>query len=276
MFKIGDFSKLTFVSIRMLRYYDEIGLFKPIKIDNFTNYRYYSAAQIPLLNLIVRLRDMGLKAEEIRFIIQENDNEKQLQLLIKKKLELSQQIHDDELKLQQLTTFITKYNKEETIMKFEAVVKNIPSCTVLALNAVIPTYSQEGELWGKFMELVGKQNLFANLKEGGYCYAMFFEEDHKEGVIHIEIGDEVTGLTKEVVGLEVKALPAIEQALTILVKGPYEVNIQEGFNFAGTWMEENDYDFSGPPRTQYIKGPGDTKDPAEYVTEIQIPIKKRG
>ena len=276
MFKIGDFSKLTFVSIRMLRYYDEIGLFKPVKIDTFTNYRYYSATQIPLLNLIVRLRDMGLKAEEIRFIIQENEKEKQLQLLEKKKLELSLQIHDDELRLQQLTTFITKYNKEETIMKFEAVIKDIPSCTVLALNAVIPAYNQEGELWGKFMELVGKQNLYANLKQGGYCYAMFFEEEHKEGEIHIEIGDEVTGLTKAVEGLEVKELPSVNQALTVLVKGPYEVNIQEGFNFAAKWMEENDYEFRGPSRTAYIKGPGECKDPADYVTEIQIPITKRG
>ena len=48
MLKIGDFSKLSRVSVRMLRYYDEIGLLKPAEIDRFTDYRYYSEAQLPL------------------------------------------------------------------------------------------------------------------------------------------------------------------------------------------------------------------------------------
>jgi DNA-binding transcriptional MerR regulator len=50
MFKIGDFSRLTSVSIRMLRHYDEIGLLKPESIDNFTRYRFYSVEQIPRVN----------------------------------------------------------------------------------------------------------------------------------------------------------------------------------------------------------------------------------
>ena len=39
MLKIGDFSKLSRISIRMLRHYDEIGLLMPKTIDNFTSYR---------------------------------------------------------------------------------------------------------------------------------------------------------------------------------------------------------------------------------------------
>jgi len=59
MFKIGEFSRLTQVSIRMLRYYDETGLLKPAKIDKFTNYRLYSTEQISTLNKIIFLRDFG-------------------------------------------------------------------------------------------------------------------------------------------------------------------------------------------------------------------------
>ncbi len=47
MFRIGEFSKLTQVSVRMLRYYDEMGLLKPSETDKFTNYRLYSAARYP-------------------------------------------------------------------------------------------------------------------------------------------------------------------------------------------------------------------------------------
>ena len=65
MFRIGEFSQLTQVSIRMLRYYDETGLLKPAQIDKFTNYRLYAAEQIPVLNKIIFLRDLGFNVSEI-------------------------------------------------------------------------------------------------------------------------------------------------------------------------------------------------------------------
>ena len=64
MFKIGEFSKLTQVSIRMLRYYDEIGILKPANVDSFTGYRMYSADQIPLLQKIILLGDAKFSTTE--------------------------------------------------------------------------------------------------------------------------------------------------------------------------------------------------------------------
>lgn len=46
MLKIGEFSKLSRVSIRMLHHYDEIGLLVPAQIDHFTGYRYYREEQL--------------------------------------------------------------------------------------------------------------------------------------------------------------------------------------------------------------------------------------
>lgn len=65
MFKIGEFSKLTQVTVRMLRYYDEMGLLKPAKIDSLTGYRMYSSEQILVLNKIIYLRDSGFSVAEI-------------------------------------------------------------------------------------------------------------------------------------------------------------------------------------------------------------------
>ena len=65
MFRIGEFSRLTQVTIRMLRYYDEMGLLKPSQIDPRTNYRMYSVEQIPTLNKIIYLRDSGFNVAEI-------------------------------------------------------------------------------------------------------------------------------------------------------------------------------------------------------------------
>ena len=61
MLKIGEFSKLSRISIRMLRYYDEMGLLVPETIDPFTGYRYYSEAQLFTAGRINALKDMGFK-----------------------------------------------------------------------------------------------------------------------------------------------------------------------------------------------------------------------
>jgi DNA-binding transcriptional MerR regulator len=75
MFKIGEFSKLTQVSVRMLRYYDETGLFKPAQIDKFTGYRSYSVDQIPILHRIIFLRDSGFQVSEIAAVLKKWDSD---------------------------------------------------------------------------------------------------------------------------------------------------------------------------------------------------------
>ena len=57
MLKIGDFSKLSQVSIKALRLYDEMGLLKPISVDRSSGYRFYSASQLPRLNRIIAFKD---------------------------------------------------------------------------------------------------------------------------------------------------------------------------------------------------------------------------
>lgn len=71
MFKIGEFSKLSLVPAKTLRYYDQIGLLKPNEVDHFTGYRYYSASQLPRLNRILALKDLGLSLEEIGRLLDE-------------------------------------------------------------------------------------------------------------------------------------------------------------------------------------------------------------
>src|SRR5215470_12231114 len=65
MFRIGDFSKLGQVSIKSLRFYDEVGLLKPTYVDRDTGYRYYSATLLPRLNRILAFKELGFSLEEI-------------------------------------------------------------------------------------------------------------------------------------------------------------------------------------------------------------------
>ena len=91
MLKIGDFSKLSRVSIRMLRHYDEIGLLKPIEIDRFTGYRYYSEQQLTIANRITALKNMGFGLADISEILScYDDHEKLEQYLCDKQAELEE------------------------------------------------------------------------------------------------------------------------------------------------------------------------------------------
>lgn len=82
--RIGEFSKLTGVPIRTLRYYDEIDLFKPADIDLFTDYRYYKEEQVEDLNLINELKKVGFSLEEIK----NNWDKFSDEVMLKKKEEL--------------------------------------------------------------------------------------------------------------------------------------------------------------------------------------------
>src|SRR5574339_582645 len=65
MIRIGDFSKLSRVSVKTLRYYDETGLLKPVHVDPFTGYRLYEYSQLSTLHRILALKDLGFSLEEI-------------------------------------------------------------------------------------------------------------------------------------------------------------------------------------------------------------------
>ena len=79
MLKIGEFSKLSRVSVRMLRHYDEIGLLKPAETDRFTDYRYYTEDQLPTAGRIAALKDMGFSLADIVRILEVYDDREKLE-----------------------------------------------------------------------------------------------------------------------------------------------------------------------------------------------------
>src|SRR5260370_900819 len=96
MFLTGEFSQISRVSKRLLQYYDEIGLLKPARIDTHTGYRYYSATQLPRLNRILALRDLGLSLDHIAVMMQADVSDVEIHgMLLMKKAELEQTLRKD-------------------------------------------------------------------------------------------------------------------------------------------------------------------------------------
>ncbi len=122
LYKIGDFSKKTGLSIRTLRYYDEIDLFKPVEIDLFTNYRYYSEKQLEDLNIINDLKDCGFTLEEIKKYWNNFNNE----IMLERKKELLKDIKQTEEKIRKVEYLRNRiedgkirYNNKQNKIKYK-------------------------------------------------------------------------------------------------------------------------------------------------------------
>ena len=113
MYKIGEFSNMTGVSVKTLRYYDQINLLKPSKIDKYSNYRYYTDSEIFIFKKIEYLKKLGFSLEEIKNNIDclssETIDLKINELIIKRDYIDNQIIELDMLK--------KKINKKEKVLK---------------------------------------------------------------------------------------------------------------------------------------------------------------
>jgi len=271
MFKIGDFSRLTRVSVRMLRHYDEIGLLKPQLIDNYTRYRYYSVDQIPKVNRIQVLKEMGFSLSEICGLMDMDLNSKQLlSLLENRKREISQTIENEKEKLLKVETLIKFIMKEDSNMKYEITVKNIPGYKVISLRDTVPEYNAEGRLWEELKAFAEKNKI----KCIEPYYSIYHDDGYKEKDVDVEITmciqENITGTDR----IKVRELEEVPEMAIIFHKGPFE-EMSAAYHALGVWMAENNYEWNGPTRAIYHKGPWCEQNPSEYLTEIQVPVIKK-
>jgi len=96
MFKIGEFSKLCRVPASALRYYANIGLLEPDHTDHFTGYRYYSFSQLPRLNRILALKDLGLSLDQIARLLDESVSPAEIRGMLRMRHAEIQQVLDEE------------------------------------------------------------------------------------------------------------------------------------------------------------------------------------
>lgn len=271
MFKIGEFSKLTQVSVRMLRYYDETGLLKPAKTDPLTGYRLYSAEQIPALNKILFLRDTGFQTAQITDAVKHWENDFITRQLEQKKSELHGIIREQQIKLAKIEQALQDIKKETLAIHYNVTLKNIPSYPVLALRRRVADYYEEGKLWQEIMRFT-EQNRIAT---GSSSFSIYHDTDFREKDVDIEICMVVSALAADREGFTYRHTEAYETAACLMVYGGFE-NISGAFrSFAGWLAEHNRYQMIGGDRQIVHRGPWNEANPDDYLTEIQVPLRLR-
>ena len=152
MLKIGEFSKLSRVSVRMLRHYDEIGLLKPAETDRFTDYRYYREDQLPIASRIAALKDMGFSlADIVRILEVYDDREKMEQFFSARQKDLEALSQDTAYKLTLLDAARKRLRKEEN-MSYNVTLKTIPERYAATVHMTIPRYEDEGIIWERWQK----------------------------------------------------------------------------------------------------------------------------
>lgn len=270
MLKIGDFSRLTRVSIRMLRYYDEIGLLKPQFIDNLTGYRFYSVDQFPRVNRIQVLRETGVSLSEIsRLMAKDLDRGQLRSLLLNRRLEIAETIEKEKQKLLRVETLIKFIDNKDFSMNYEMTVKSIPAYKVISLRSIIPDYNAQGKLWDEITAFVEKNNIKCLTP---YC-AIHHDTAYKESDVDVEVTMCVNEDVVETDRITVRELEEVPEMAIVFHQGPFE-ELSLAYHKMGVWMSSNGYELGGPIRTIYHKGPCCEKKSANYLSEVQAPVIK--
>ncbi len=267
-YRIGEFSKMAKVSVKTLRYYDEVGLLKPERIDGWNKYRYYSTEQLSLMQSIISFRDAGLSIDEISQIMSGSDA---ISILVSKKEFLTCEKICTENKILLLDRMIKEFRSESN-MRYEAIIREIPGYIVYYKQGKIDDFSKMTE----FILDSAKECIAANpgiqCAESDYCYVTYTDEEFKQNNIGILYAQAVTEAGKETDTIKFRKLDTIE-AVCVLHKGNYN-DLGKAYAFALEWIKNNGMEPIEQIRECYIAGCWNKDDEKDYLTEIQIPIAK--
>jgi DNA-binding transcriptional MerR regulator/effector-binding domain-containing protein len=272
MYKVGEFARLAQVSIRLLHYYDEIGLFKPQMTGNGIGYRYYSVEQLSELYRILAMRDLGLSLEEIKFLLQENVSTGDMRgILLLKRAELHRHVVETQARLAQVESRLA-YLEGEGKMQ-DILLKPLAPLPVISLRQAIEPKLWIGDLYRDAWVALCMNRLTAHVK--GYVtiyhtsYPVPHLEDNKRVIEACFILD--TPTLPEIVledgrQMRVYELAGVEKAACVVDKMPDRQRHQTHREIR-EWMKTCGYQLAMPVRELNLKRSGE-----EAITEIQYPL----
>lgn len=154
-------------------------------------------------------------------------------------------------------------------MNYNPVIKKLPGCIVASMRYLAPNYHSYFEVipkMGDEMRLLG-----AVCAEPEYCFNLYHDGEFRETDIDVEVCEAVVDFCEDSEMVRFKTIDAVEEAVCVLHKGPYEF-LPDAYNFAFEWIDENGYQVVGLPRESYIDGIWNREDASDWLTELQIPV----
>lgn len=264
MFRIGDFSKLTHVSVKALRFYDEVGLLKPTYVDRDTGYRYYSATLLPRLNRILAFKELGIPLGEIIHLLEGDlPVDRVRESLQNKRAELARRIEREQAQLAEVESWLALIEHAGRVPDYEVTIKRVEPRFVASVRDTLSSYADADELFdellshfnqrGAPLERAAIWHTCANQRRSIDCEAIFFLREPARARGRAQVYE----------------LPGASVAC-VIHQGSDE-SCERAYIAARSWIKSHGYAVAGPNRELYWQGDV-AQDGDSGVTEIQFPI----
>jgi DNA-binding transcriptional MerR regulator len=265
MFKISEFSKLGQVSVKTLRYYDQLGLLNPAYIDSDTGYRYYTADQLFPLNRILAFKELGFTLNQIRLLLEEEIPVEQIRGMFRlKQAEIQTLLANEQRRLKRIEERLLQIEKEGRIVKdHEVVLKKIEAQPIVSIRK--PASIQQ--IPGIFEQL--DHDLGKNFSSTYPQTVLWHGCEECEGEIDLEAGYLLHQMPAKL-DVHVRQLPEAPVMATLLHRchpaSPCSASTE-----LGIWIEQNGFQIKeNEPRREVFLHP----DHDFYIAEVQIPVEK--
>ena len=274
VFKIGEFSRLTRVSMKMLRHYDEIGLFKPAQVDHFTGYRYYGYEQLPRLNRILVLKGLGFSLDEVRQMLDGDLSSGELRGMLRlRRAQVQRQAEEALETLRQLEIRLQQIEQEHTVSPIDVLIKTVEPLMIVGAREVVPSPAQMRERCIALNDQAWALIESTKLKTDGISFALYYsDETHGIDVEMAYAVEAPPSVPTSKAGANIHTLPAATVAYAVY-DGSYD-----DFGAVGQihgalhqWIAANGYQIAGATREFYLRPPQDSP---LGVMEIQVPVEK--
>jgi DNA-binding transcriptional MerR regulator/effector-binding domain-containing protein len=270
---IGEFSRMTHLSVKALRHYHDVGVLEPAAIDRFTGYRSYEASQVPSAQVIRRLRDLGMPLDSIRSVLAAPDVDSRNREIAAHLSRMERQLEQTQSAVAGLRALL-----EGPPVRPAVELRTIPAVTALAIQEMVgvPGFME----WGTSASEVLVDALAATgLTPAGTFGALFpgdfFELEHAELTLFLPVsvaGGDAGAAVGRLPGGRVKLreIPGVEAAVAVH-EGAAD-DIDRTYGALGTAVAERAIGVDGPIREYHLVGFADTDDESLHRTEVCWPV----
>jgi DNA-binding transcriptional MerR regulator len=276
VFRIGEFSHIARVTTKLLRFYDQQGLLAPAYVDAATGYRYYLADQLPRLNRILALKELGFSLGEIADLVEADVPAQQLRdLLTAKRAELDRRMEADLRRLRLIASRIDGIDTTPVSDGLDLRAKTLEPTPWISHRFLC---SEPAHAFDIALQIISVARRFTDLALPPNRLAVGYG-DFTDTNIDLEIGVIVQRLPADAElalpdgsPLAAATLPRVEAVTGVRVGLPEFTSAF--YAELGRWLEANDAHINGPVRELFVQVPEPAKG-IEPIVEVQFPITPR-
>jgi predicted transcriptional regulator YdeE/DNA-binding transcriptional MerR regulator len=281
MLKVGDFSKLANVTIKTLRHYDRLSLLKPVWIDRYTGYRYYALDQLPRLQRILALKDLGFTLSQVRKLLDDNLSAAELrQMLNHKQAELESHVEEEQVRLKHVAERLLQIEQEGRLPLHEVMLRSIPELTVASVRLVLKDAAEQEQKAARLRAELRSWITTNRLRSHEQWLTLVHHPASLEQRLDVEIAlviDEPPQpvLRSIVPPMQVLRLPPVKSmACLLLPNRPLHgvPALVSAYTSLLTWAERGDYTVYSPARELLLEDPSPGESHLQYI-EVQIPVE---